>query len=69
MTDHAYADRQALLASVVLPEEKLRRAKHTLGERYVLHASRSVKRAPQKQPEIQHTDVAKTFARVRKAQA
>jgi len=67
MTDHAYADRQALIHDVITPEEKLRRAKVTLGDRYVYHASHTVKRAPQKQPEILRTDVAKTWARVRKA--
>jgi len=66
MNDYAYADRQALIHDLITPEEKLRRAKVTLGDRYVFHISHAVKRAPQKQPEMQRTDVAKTWARVRK---
>ncbi len=67
MKDYAYADRQALINGTMTHEEKVRRAKLTLGTRYLCHESNHVTRSPQRQPESVRTDLRRTFARVRKA--
>ena len=47
-------------------EETLTAAKDWLGDKYVLHPSRYIKKGSYKQPAVHKIDVAKTFARVRK---
>ena len=44
----------------------LKQAKEWLGERYVFHPSRHIKKGSYKAPEMHKVNVAKTFARVRK---
>lgn len=52
-----------------MSDEKLRQAKELLGERYLCHPTNHVKKSPRKGPEIDRTDIRKTFARVRREQA
>lgn len=66
MEDYARYDRQALITGETTPEEKLRRAKAILGERYLCHPVNHVQRCPRRAPEISKTDVSRTWAKFRK---
>lgn len=67
MKDYAYEERQRFIASVPAEtrEDKVARAKETLGTRYVCHKVNHVKRNPQKAPEALRVDVRRTFRRYR----
>lgn len=64
--DHGTTDRQALIAGTRTHEDKIRRAKATLGERYLCHPANRVKGTPWRSPESATVDVGSTFRRVRR---